>query len=176
MRGDPPGPVEEVPAASPAELTPSTETPAIISPFVIESIEKKTPGLTTAGYYPTPSNQPFPPISNSNLSSQADMMFAYFDFLEAETLSHIAPDDFKFLEYKGCFHLPSRPILDDLVREYFLHVHPVLPVIDERAFWEMYFPSGRRVAYRKIPLFVFRAMLFVSCSVSYYYLNSAFTR
>jgi hypothetical protein len=94
------------------------------------------------------------------------MIFAYFDFLKAETLSHIAPEDFKFLEYKGCFHIPPRPILDDLVREYFLHVHPVLPVIDERLFWEMYFPGRRRTGDRKLPLFVFRAMLFVSCSVS----------
>jgi hypothetical protein len=94
------------------------------------------------------------------------MIFAYFDFLEMESLSHIAPEDFKFLENKGCFHIPQRPILDDLVREYFLHVHPGLPVVDERLFWDMYFLGGRRPECRKISLFLFRAMLFVSCSVS----------
>jgi hypothetical protein len=181
MRGEPPGPVEEVPAISPTETKESqlalpTKTPAIISPFAVEFIEKTAPDLTTAGSYPAPSTQPFPTFSNSTeLSSQTDMMFAYFDFLEAETLSHIAPDDFKFLEYKGCCHLPSRPILDELVREYFLHVHPVLPVIDERVFWEMYFPSGRCAVNRKLPLFVFRAMLFVSCSVSNRYVNIDFS-
>ncbi|KAH6715892.1 hypothetical protein BKA61DRAFT_733726 [Leptodontidium sp. MPI-SDFR-AT-0119] len=99
-------------------------------------------------------------------SLHPDMIYSYFDFIEAETFSHIAPEDFKFLEFKGCFHLPARPVLDDLVREYFLHVHPVLPVIDERSFWEMYFPrenNRRRSGGQKIPLFVFRAMLFVSC-------------
>ena len=175
MRCEPPGSAEEVSASIPtgtreSQLAPPAETPAVTPPFAVEAveaIEKKIPDFTTAGSYPLPSTQPFPSFNNSTqLSSQTDMMFAYFDFLEAETLSHIAPEDFKFLEYKGCFHLPSRPILDELVREYFLHVHPALPVIDECAFWEMYFPSGRRAVHRKIPLFVFRAMLFVSCSVS----------
>lgn len=172
MRGEPPGPVEEVPASSPAEnrssqLVPPADTPATMAPFAFESVEKKCPRATSSGLYSTMSAQPFPSFNSpGQLSSQTDMMFAYFDFLEAETLSHIAPEDFKFLEHKGCFHLPSRPILDELVREYFLHIHPMLPVIDERAFWEMYFPRGRRAMHRRIPLFVFRAMLFVSCSVS----------
>jgi hypothetical protein len=177
MRCEPTGSAEEVPACTPTEtreshLAPPAEISAVMPPFAIESIEKKIPDFTIAGSYPLPSTQPFPPFNNSTqLSSQTDMMFAYFDFLEAETLSHIAPEDFKFLEYKGCFHLPSRPILDELVREYFLHVHPVLPVIDECTFWEMYFPNGRRAVHRKIPLFVFRAMLFVSCSVSDHHVN-----
>lgn len=167
MRGEPPGPVEEVPASAPAattesQLAPPIETPAAISPFSVEPNDTKMPDFAS---YPTPSINPFPTFSNLT-SAPTDMMFAYFDFLEAETLSHIAPEDFKFLEYKGCFHLPPRPILDELAREYFLHVHPVLPVIDEREFWEMYFPSGRRAQHRRIPLLVFRAMLFVSCSVS----------
>ncbi|KAL2065772.1 hypothetical protein VTL71DRAFT_3442 [Oculimacula yallundae] len=109
---------------------------------------------------------PFSNFSSNPSSLHPDMIYSYFDFIEAETFSHIAPEDFKFLEFKGCFHLPSRPILDDLVREYFLHVHPVLPIIDERAFWELYFPrddNKRRSTDQKIPLFVFRAMLFVSC-------------
>lgn len=96
------------------------------------------------------------------------MIYTYFDFIEAETFSHIAPEDFKFLEFKGCFHLPARSILDRVVRQYFLHVHPALPIIDERAFWEMYFPregGAKRSPPKRITLFVLRAMLFVACSV-----------
>ena len=96
-----------------------------------------------------------------------DMLYSYYDFVEAESISHLSPDDFQFLEYKGCFHLPARSILDELVRQYFLHVHPVFPLIDEQLFWEAYKPVGMRPPQLKIPLFVFRAMLFVSCSVSY---------
>lgn len=95
-----------------------------------------------------------------------DMLYTYFNFVGTETWEHIAPEDFKFLECKGCFHLPSRPVLDELVHEYFLHVHPILPIINEQEFWNMYFSSDRQSTQGKIPLFVFRAMLFVSCSVS----------
>lgn len=171
MRGDPPGPVAEAPEVVPvaireAQLDAPTDASASGS---VQSFEKSFTDTTFARPYNTPSSRSFPFNSSIQSSPQMDMMFSYFDFLEAETLSHIAPDDFKFLEFKGCFHLPARPLLDDLVREYFLHVHPMLPVIDERAFWEMYFPSegsGSRIVNRKVPLFVFRAMLFVSCSVS----------
>jgi hypothetical protein len=136
--------------------------PQVEPSLAIESIEQST--IKSAASVP-PRASPFFKES-SQTSAQTDLMFAYFDFIEAESLSHIEPNDFKFLEHKGCFHLPARPILDDFVRQYFLHVHPVLPVLDERVFWELYFPSGRRQALRKIPLFVFRAMLFASCSVS----------
>lgn len=171
MRGKPAAQVEEVPVGCPAETTPSqlicpTDAPATNFPFSVQSIEMD-PGVTSAGLDRVPSPRPFPTCRGSTQpNSHTDMIFAYFDFLETETLSHIAPEDFKFLEYKGCFHIPQRPILDDLVREYFLHVHPVLPVLDERLFWDLYIPGGSRAGRRKVPLFVFRAMLFVSCSVS----------
>ena len=95
------------------------------------------------------------------------MIFSYYSFLEADTMSHIAPDDFKFLEHKGCFHVPSRPILDEFVRAYFLYVHPGLPILNERDFWELYLgePQGHKKP-PKLSLFLFRAMLFASCSVS----------
>lgn len=104
-------------------------------------------------------------------NTQGDMLYSYYDFIETESISHLAPEDFKFLEYKGCFHLPARPLLDELVREYFLHVHPVFPIIDERSFWEAYNPLGPRNSQFKIPLFVFRAMLFVSCSVRHFIIS-----
>ena len=97
-------------------------------------------------------------------NTQADVIYSYYDFIEAESVSHLAPEDFKFLEFKGCFHLPTRPVLDELVREYFLHVHPMFPLIDERDFWDAYLSFGARSGQKKIPLFVFRAMLFVSSS------------
>jgi hypothetical protein len=167
MRGNPPPHVEEILVGS---LTEPTPAPLIHS---VEAILPLTTGpneedrvFTSAGSLPTMFSLPFPTCSGSTRpNSQTDMIFAYFDFLEVETLSHIAPEDIQFLEYKGCFHIPRKPILDDLVREYFLHVHPVLPVLDERLFWEMYIPRGSTAGCKKVPLFVFRAMLFVSCSV-----------
>ena len=98
------------------------------------------------------------------------MIFSYYGFLEAGPLSHIPPEDFTFLEHKGCFHLPSRTILDEFIREYFLHVHPVLPILDERQFWDVYLADGR--GHKRMSLFLFRAMLFVSCSVRRLYLTA----
>ncbi|KXH45059.1 fungal specific transcription factor domain-containing protein [Colletotrichum simmondsii] len=43
-----------------------------------------------------------------------------------------------FLEQQGCLHIPTPTILDDFVRHYFLYVHPILPIIDEGAFWDIY--------------------------------------
>lgn len=103
-------------------------------------------------------------------------IFAYFDFIESEPLSRIEPEDFKFLEDKGCFHMPQKPLLYDIISEYFLHVHPVLPVIDERRFWQAYLSNENQSGNKKVPLFVFCAMLFVGCSVSKYFANHYFSQ
>jgi hypothetical protein len=82
-------------------------------------------------------------------------------------MSKIAPHDINFLEAQGCFRVPTRPILDEFIREYFLHIHPILPIINENTFWKMYedYNSNLRGVPR-ISLLVFHAMLFASSSVS----------
>ncbi|KAH6995914.1 fungal-specific transcription factor domain-containing protein [Ilyonectria sp. MPI-CAGE-AT-0026] len=102
---------------------------------------------------------------SSSTVSDADILFSYHDFLATGSLSHIPTADFKFLETKGCFHLPARPVLDEFVVEYFRHVHPMLPILDEGAFWNMYLGDGQHDQQaKKISLFTFRAMLFVASS------------
>ncbi len=94
------------------------------------------------------------------------MPFSYYSFLQVERLSTVQPDDVRFLEYKGCLHLPARPALDEFVREYFLHVHPSLPFLYEGLLWSMYEEhiGGPEKPVRH-SLFVFQAMLFATCSV-----------
>lgn len=70
-----------------------------------------------------------------------------------------------FLEAEGCFHLPTRKIMDQIVRQYFLHVHPLLPIVNEGDFWEMYY-NKRTNEPLSMSLLVFQAMMFVSCNVS----------
>lgn len=150
-----------------SQLIQPIDTSATIHPLAVESIEGGPAVTFSRPRDLEPFTRPFPILGRrAQPSLQTDMIFSYYDFLTADKWSHITPEDFGFLEYKGCFHLPSSPMLDDLVRECFLHVHPILPIIDEREFWEMYLPSRRPAGNRKISLFVFRAMLFVSCSVS----------
>jgi hypothetical protein len=98
--------------------------------------------------------------------SSTDVIFSYYSFLESDLLSHISPQDVNFLESQGCFRVPTRPALDEFVQEYFLHVHPNLPMINEGTFWEMYTHQGFYPLDRpRLSLFVFQAMLFASCSV-----------
>lgn len=78
----------------------------------------------------------------------------------------MSPEDARTLEVNGCLHIPIRSTLDIIVREYFLHVHPTLPILDEGKFWNVYRNKDRRKNYPRISLFLFQAMLFVSCSVS----------
>ena len=100
-------------------------------------------------------------------ASDVNVIFSYHGFLATGSFSHTPVTDFKFLETKGCFHVPSRPVLDEFVVEYFLHVHPMLPILDEGAFWDMYLSDGQLDQQaKKISLFTFRAMLFVASSVS----------
>jgi hypothetical protein len=175
MRGKTPAPIEEVPPHSPTTLELSqraalpSDIPSATLPQELESNEFRS-GIND----PKSQAKMFSSVRSSAMPTNSfrdrmdtDMMYAYFDFVEAEAWNHIAPEDFKFLECKGCFHLPARPVLNEFVREYFLHVHPVLPVINEQEFWNMYYPRRGQTPQFKIPLFVFRAMLFVSCSVSY---------
>jgi len=96
----------------------------------------------------------------------SNIIFSFYRFLELRDLPSLPPEDVKFLELKGCLHVPTGPILDEFVRQYFLHVHPCLPVIDEAQFWQMYSPRGAGPGRnRTISLFIFQAMLFASCAV-----------
>ncbi|CEL10217.1 hypothetical protein ASPCAL13341 [Aspergillus calidoustus] len=71
------------------------------------------------------------------------------------------PDcDLNLLQQRGCLSIPVRGPLNELIREYFLHVHPNLPVINEADFWDTYTNSRPE----PIPLMLFQAMLFAACS------------
>ncbi|KAF5594053.1 cutinase transcription factor 1 beta [Fusarium subglutinans] len=80
-------------------------------------------------------------------------------FISNPDLSKLLPDDVCFLRRQGCLNVPPRPMLDEFIREYFLHVHPMLPLMDESVFWEEY-----REETNKLSLFLIQAMLFASCS------------
>ena len=85
----------------------------------------------------------------------------------------IDPHDVNFLETQGCFRVPTRPILDEFIREYFLHIHPILPIINEKTFWKIYENYDSTLpGVSRISLFVFHAMLFASSSVSIEYQSS----
>ncbi|CAG9983664.1 unnamed protein product [Clonostachys byssicola] len=112
-------------------------------------------------------------LSNSGLESWLDDALAvdavetpYFSysFLRIDPACTIQPSGYHFLEQQGCFLVPKRTLLDELVKQYFLHVHPFLPLIHEGHFWESYDGTTDGFADKPISLLLFQAMLFASCT------------
>ncbi|KAM5364609.1 hypothetical protein ACJZ2D_011390 [Fusarium nematophilum] len=99
-------------------------------------------------------------------STPGAMMVPYssYPFLTINNLADLSSQDLAFLEIKGALHVPVKPMLDEFVRQYFLHVHPTLPLLDEAQFWSAYRQDKPADPQAKIPLLVFQAMIFASCS------------
>ncbi|VUC32897.1 unnamed protein product, partial [Clonostachys rosea] len=100
-------------------------------------------------------------IFHSDAASDADppwMLHSCCQFIDSQGLWQVSPSEAAFLEQQGSFHVPSRALMNEFLKQYFRIVHPILPLIDEGAFWASYFhPSGR-----DIPLLLLYAMLFAS--------------
>lgn len=92
--------------------------------------------------------------------------FSEHPFLQLSPSAGLEIEDMDYLTSKGCFQVPVQPALDRFVRAYFMHVHPHSPILNEANFWSAYRrgPSGDD---RPISLFVFQALLFVCCTVSW---------
>ncbi|OHE99847.1 fungal specific transcription factor domain-containing protein [Colletotrichum orchidophilum] len=112
-------------------------------------------------------NQPFttPYTADQRNTMGIDVTYSFYPFLALGNLHGIPPQDVNYLELQGCLRVPTRTILDELVQQYFLHVHPLLPMVNEGDFWDVYCvnPAGY-VPSDKISLLVFQAMLFASCN------------
>ncbi|KAF5591668.1 fungal specific transcription factor domain-containing protein [Fusarium pseudocircinatum] len=63
-------------------------------------------------------------------------------FINDPDLSQLPPDDVGFLRQQGCLSVPPRPILDEFIREYFLHF------VSESVTKELGFESPRLAAAR----------------------------
>lgn len=89
--------------------------------------------------------------------------------VEVDDLRRLEPCAVQFLGQCGCFHLPARSILDEFIKQYFLHFHPVLPLplpLNELEFQKMYFAEPTsHPKQRRVPLFLLQAMLFLACPV-----------
>ncbi|KAM5356478.1 hypothetical protein ACJ41O_003124 [Fusarium nematophilum] len=94
---------------------------------------------------------------------QSEVLFSASQFLTLRDISTLPEQDVQFLELNGCFHLPTRPVQDEFVHQYFLYVHPCYPLIDEAEFWDLYLNRPRREGTSStMSLLVFQAMLFAS--------------
>jgi hypothetical protein len=118
------------------------------------------------GFTPQIARKLLDPSPESRAHRSSNVIFSFYRFLELKDLPELPAEDVKYLEMKGSLHVPTGAILGEFVRQYFLHVHPCLPVINEADFWNLYKNrvdhSGRPCT---ISLFTFQAMLFASAAV-----------
>ncbi|KAB5549975.1 cutinase transcription factor 1 beta [Coniochaeta sp. 2T2.1] len=95
----------------------------------------------------------------------SDIVYSYYPFLNISNLTHILPQDVNYLESQGCFRVPTRAVLDEFVQQYFLHVHPLLPLFNEGDFWDVYCQQGPPGApQQRMSLLVFQALIFATCN------------
>ncbi|KAI1153153.1 hypothetical protein F4825DRAFT_474930 [Nemania diffusa] len=94
----------------------------------------------------------------------ADITYSYYPFLTISNLHNVIPQDVNFLESQGCLRIPTRAILDEFVQQYFLHVHPLLPFLNEGDFWNLYCQQSSGNTGENMSLLVFQAMLFSCCN------------
>ena len=111
-----------------------------------------------------------PWTSEQGLNMSADITYSYYPFLAISNLPGILPQDVNYLELQGCLRVPTRSVLDEFVQQFFLHVHPLLPLFNEGDFWELYCQQSAgiggsgEVPCGRLSLLVFQAMLFATCN------------
>ncbi|EXJ79934.1 hypothetical protein A1O3_08219 [Capronia epimyces CBS 606.96] len=136
--------------------------------YAIDPAKLLTPSVTTDM---ADLQVPLPLPESSAAQAQASfdpgrfVICSYYSFIEGDFLAELPAETMQFLETKHCLHLPTPGILNEFVRQYFLHVHPNIPMLDEGDFWDMYSRRGRgRDPGRGISLFLLQAMIFASSS------------
>ncbi|KAJ3460955.1 hypothetical protein MRS44_011822 [Fusarium solani] len=92
------------------------------------------------------------------------VIFSSYSFISADTLWSLDKEDMAFLEHRRCLYLPARAAMDEFVQQYFLHVHPTLPLINEQDFWAMYNAQpAEAMSTGRLSLVVAQAMIFLAC-------------
>ncbi|CAG8367821.1 unnamed protein product [Penicillium salamii] len=93
-----------------------------------------------------------------------EVLYSYYPFLVINNIRNIPPHDFNFLDVQGCLRLPPPDVLHEFIQQYFLHVHPILPLINEGDFWDLYSDTAHGPRREFLPLLLFQAILFASCN------------
>ncbi|KAH8663236.1 fungal-specific transcription factor domain-containing protein [Ilyonectria robusta] len=151
-----------------------TQDPPVELPFnLFEGLFDGHPLDASRGIFPTHNPSAFLHKSNrTNFHRQrptttddpisSEVVYCRYPFLAITDIDRIPQEDFSFLELQGCLKVPIRPLLDEFVQQYFLHVHPILPIVNEGDFWDLYDGDGRHSPKEPITLLLFQAMLFAA--------------
>lgn len=96
----------------------------------------------------------------------SNVPFYYYKYLHVADMRHLSAAQVRALELEGCFQVPSGAAWEEVMRQYFLHVHPCLPLLNEGQFWDMCDnrgPDGNGSP--TFSLTLFQAMLFAASRV-----------
>lgn len=100
---------------------------------------------------------------SADVLSSISLPFSFYPFIKATRLRELNPTQIAFLESQGCLHLPTKSVTDMFVHNYFLYVHPFLPLLDEARFWQEYRLFS--VHGDGISILLFHTMLFAASCV-----------
>ncbi|KXJ87877.1 hypothetical protein Micbo1qcDRAFT_151449 [Microdochium bolleyi] len=104
-------------------------------------------------------------VDRTSRRRPATVLYSHLPFLAVGNIHRIPFEDVNYLESQGCLHVPTRPMLDNFVEQYFLHVHPLLPLLDKGEFWDMYSQADAPCPQEeKVSLLLFQAMIYSSCT------------
>ncbi|OTB04416.1 hypothetical protein M426DRAFT_320779 [Hypoxylon sp. CI-4A] len=132
-------------------------------PSPIPSVQETTTlPLNTFNSFVTPEVPVW--VGDQRIAVNADITYSYYPFLNISNLHNIMPQDVNYLESQGCLRVPTRAILDEFVQQYFLHIHPIMPVVNEGDFWDLYCNQAATGSTGKVSLVFFQALLFSSCN------------
>ncbi|VUC26258.1 unnamed protein product [Clonostachys rosea] len=127
------------------------------------------PGAGDSAHPEEPSTTSIRTVSREGLrngnrpSTNVFVPFYYHKYLQVADLQHLSPSQIHNLELEGCFQVPSQSVLDEFVRQYFLYVHPCLPLVNERTFWSIYSKAGNGQPKTSfLSLALFQSMLFAA--------------
>jgi hypothetical protein len=82
--------------------------------------------------------------------------------LISEVPISLSDEDREYLRYKGVFTLPQKSTCNELLRAYFHHVHPIMPVIDASVLVKLH-QTGKASEWNLLLLW---SMFFVAANVS----------
>jgi hypothetical protein len=120
------------------------------------SRHKKVPSTSSGGVFESLSTSPtdvFEPLLHIRDALQADIPFDdhvlvpfyYHSYIERADIKHLSPIQISLLERQACLKVPSGSVLHEFLRQYFLYIHPCLPIMNEANFWSIY--SGQAMLF-----------------------------
>ncbi|KAK5988240.1 Cutinase transcription factor 1 beta-like protein [Cladobotryum mycophilum] len=136
-----------------------TDGPPSVTPPDSTLLDPPSAGIATRTNPGGGNNLPFEQVVPPE-TELGHISYETLPFIKHPTLGHVESLDLRFMQLNGCFDLPPMSILNELIKIYFLHVHPIVPLLNEGDFWDSY----HGLIPDQVPLLVLQSMIFAACT------------